>query len=117
MDDSLANLVSNLPPESFEILKRFFPDVEKFKLLLKKGVFPYDFFDGFDRLKETKLPTMEEFYSRLNECDIEIKDYQHAEKVWGAFDMKIFKEYHDTYLTGDTAQLADVFENFRKLCM
>ena len=31
--------------------------------------------------------------------------------------MKIFREYHDTYLAGDTVQLADVFENFRKLCM
>ena len=88
MDDSLANLVSNLPPESFENLKRFFPDVEKFKLLLRKGVFPYDFFDGSDKLNETKLPPIEYFFSRLNDCGIEDEDYQHAENVWETFDMK-----------------------------
>ena len=34
MQDRLANVTSNLPPESFEILKTFFPKEEQFKLLL-----------------------------------------------------------------------------------
>ena len=117
VDDNLANLASNLPPESFEILKTYFPYIEKFNLLLRKGVFPYDRFDGFDRLNNTKLPPIEDFYSRLNDCGIEDEDYQHAKKVWETFDIKIFKEYHDTYLKDHTARLADVFENFIKLCM
>ena len=39
--------------------------------------------------------------------------------VWDgeAFGMGTLGDYHDTYVTADTAQLADVFKNFRKLCM
>ena len=117
MQDSLANLVSNLPPESFEILKTFFPKKEQWKLLLRKVVLPYDYFDGFDKLKETKLPPIEDFYSSLNEQSISEEDHQHAFKVWDVFEMKTIRNYHDTYVTSDTAQLADVFENFRKLCV
>ena len=102
MQDSLANLVSNLSPESFEILKRFFPDEEQFELLLRKGVFPYDFFDGFNKLNAKKLPPIEAFYSIMNECGIE--DHQHAKKVWEVFAMKTLRDYHNTYLIGYTAR-------------
>ena len=31
--------------------------------------------------------------------------------------MKTFREYHDAYLISDVLQLADVFKNFRDVCM
>jgi hypothetical protein len=39
------------------------------------------------------------------ECDIQ--------KVWKAFNMKTFRDYHDLYNTADVLQLADVFQKFR----
>jgi len=55
----------------------------------------------------------EEFYSKLNDSDISLEDFKHAQKVWDRFKMKSFREYHDLYLLTDVVLLADVFENFR----
>ena len=44
------------------------------------------------------------------------KDYSHAQKVFEEFCTDI-GEYHDLYLQTDTLLLADVFENFRNVCL
>jgi len=63
------------------------------------------------------LPPKEEFYSKLNNSDISPEDFKHAQKVWDRFKMKRFREYHDLYLLTDVVLLADVFENFRNVCL
>lgn len=116
MASGLGELVKNLPKESFKNLSGYYLD-EKLQLLLRKGVFPYDWFDKFDKLAATKLPPIESFYSRLNADDISEEDYRHAEKVWETFEIKTMREYHDLYLKSDVLLLADVFENFRDVCI
>jgi len=87
------------------------------KLLLRKRVFPYDWFDSLEKLSERNLPPKEAFYSKLNDCDITDKDFEHALKVWKHIKKTSFCEYHDLYLKTDVLLLADVFENFRDVCM
>jgi len=84
---------------------------------VRKGVFPYDWFHSLEKLSERNLPPKESFYSKLNDCDITDKDFEHALKVWKHFKMTTFREYHDLYLKTDVLLLADVFENFRNVCM
>ena len=84
-------------------------------LCLRKGVYPYDYMDSPERLLETQLPPKSAFYSKLNNKDISDEDYTHAQKIWKEFEMKTMKNYHDLYL--DVLLLADVFENFREVCL
>ena len=87
----------------------------KFILLLRKGVYPYEYMDSMDRFDETTLPNIEKFYSKLQLKDISEKDYKHAKKVWNIFEIKTLGEYHDLHVQADTAQLSDVFESFTNL--
>ena len=86
---------------------------EKFRLLLRKDVFPYEHIEGFENFKETELPPKEKFYSKLSGCGISETDYEHAKKVWQTFNMKNMGDYHDLYLKTDVLLLASVFEGFR----
>ena len=51
---------------------------EQFRLLLRKGVYPYEYMTSWDKFKETKLPPKEAFHSNLNMSDISEYDYKHA---------------------------------------
>ena len=115
MSSSLDKLVSNLPKEALKYTSQTFKN-EKLDLMSKKGVYPYDFMDSFEKFNE-KLPSKEDFYSILNDEHITDKDYQHAQTVWDAFSLENMGEYHDLYLKSDILLLADVFENFRKTCL
>ena len=57
------------------------------------------------------------FIATLNKEDITDADYMHAKRVCKDFEIKNLGEYHDLYLKSDTLLLADVFENFRKMCL
>ena len=115
MAASLDSLVNNLPKDDFINLGLCYSG-DKFNLLTRKGVYPYDYVDSSDKLKETKLPPKEKFYSRLDEEDISDEDYIHAQKVWEAFELKSMEGYLELYNKVDVLLLADVFENFRDIC-
>ena len=45
------------------------------------------------------------------------KDYAHAQKVFEEFNLKNLGDYHDSYVQSDTLLFADVFEDFRSICI
>ena len=92
-------------------------DLNNFLLLLRKGVYPYEDMDSWEKFDETTIPPKEAFQSKLNLENITNKDYAHVQKVWEVFKMKNRGEYHDLYVQCDTLLLADVFENFRNKCI
>ena len=92
-------------------------DMNKFMILLRKGVYPYEYMDEWDKFNEKELPSKGSFYSNLTMEDISDTDYAHANNVFKKFDIKNLGEYHDLYVRSDTLLLADVFENFRNACM
>ena len=73
--------------------------------------------DSFERLDETSLPTPDHFYSKLNDTNISTSDYAHAQRVWKEFDIKTIRDYHKLYQKTDVLLLADVFEEFRNVCL
>ena len=117
MSSSLDSLVNNLARGGHK-----FWGFEKYsnsqrELLIKKGIYPYEYMDNWNRFNESKLPDKAKFYSKLNMNEVSDKDYEHARKVWKEFEIKNMGEYHDLYLLTDTILLANVFEPFRKVCM
>ena len=90
---------------------------EQFRLLLRKGVYPYEYISSWDKFEETKLPPKEAFHSNLNMSDISEYDYKHAQRVWKEFKLKNLGEYHDLYLKTDVLLLSNVFESFRNECL
>ena len=88
-------------------------DMNKFMVLLRKGVYPYEYMDEWDKFNEKKLPCKESFYSNLIMEDISDTDYKHASNVFEKFNLNNLGDYHDLYVRSDTLLLADVFENFR----
>ena len=92
-------------------------NIDKFILLLKKGVYPYEYMNDWKKFEETELPSNNEFYSNLNLINISKEDIKHAQNVWNTFNIKNIGEYHDLYVQSDTTQLAHTFEQFRTVCL
>ena len=84
-------------------------------MLLRKGVFPYEHMDDWEKFNETKLPEKEELSSNLNMEDITDADHMHGKGVCKVFEIRNLGEYYDLYLKKDTLPLADVFEILEKI--
>ena len=92
-----------------ELIKKFpsiyqFCDgnLNRFVLSLRKGVFPYEYMNSWERFNETSLTPKKAFYSELNLEDITDKDYAHAQKFWEVIGIRNLGEYHDLYVQIDT---------------
>ena len=116
MRSSIKALVNNLPKNGFKNISKYYIP-EQVELIKQKGFYPYEYMDTEEKFNKTKLPPREAFYSKLSGKGISEKDYKHAWKVWNTFKMKTFKDYHKLYNETDVLLLADVFENFRDLCL
>ena len=131
LNSSLEKLAETLEETDFvhtrELVERFDGDRDQlFKLIKRKGVYPYEYMDSWSKMNKKNLPSFDCFISRLKsetndywklstqERNELWEDYQHAKKVWKAFGCVTLKDYHDLYLHSDVRLLADIFERFRK---
>ena len=109
---------------SKELIKRFAntyefcnEDINKLILLLRKSVYPYEYQDSWEIFNGTSLPDKEAFYSNLHMEDFTDVDHRHAKRVFKSLNNKNLGHYHDLHIQSDTFLLADVFENFRNICI
>ena len=131
LQSGLDSLVRGLPEKGNIYMKRYFGE-KKAELLNRKGVYPYEYFDGLERFEETSLPSRGEFDNYLNfgsvyeeGCEkgeieperVSEEDYTYAQKVWKELECQNFGDYTEMYCMADTLQLADVFEAYRKETM
>ena len=91
--------------------------INKFMLFLRKGVHPYECMDSWEKFHDTLLPDKGAFYSNLNMEDFTDVDYRHAKRVLKNLSNKNVGDYHELYVHSDTLLLANVFENFRNMCI
>nr|CAG8511667.1 220_t:CDS:2 [Entrophospora candida] len=125
MNTGLQKLVENLGAvpcnnnESFKTLNKLIGDTDKVTLLLRKGVYPYDWVDSSGKFGVSIMAVSIMSVGQLGTLSgtITPEDYKHANLVWEKFGCKTFGDYHDIYLKADVMQLCDVFETFRDTAM
>ena len=99
----------------FPLLKQWMKNDEKRELLLRKGVYPYDFATSWEKLKsQTSLPDFEGFYNRLIDSGISRSDYEHATNVWKTFECKDMIEYTELYCRTDVYLIAEAIIDLRE---
>ena len=130
MNSSLEKLIQNVSPEDMTFLKSLSKDEDQFRIMRRKGLFPYEWFNDINKfdvpIDELKP---DDFNNQLNmtklkKCDYSWENEYIEDKVYNEWDyfkyvvntlkVKTFRQYHDFYLNIDVNGLADVFENFRK---
>ncbi len=111
---SLDGMTRTLPPDSVTpFLDHITTDETLQKLLMHKGIFPYDYIDHLDKLKDCRLPSKEKFYNSLTNRHVDGADYERAQRVWNEFDCQTLKDYLELYVCLDTLLLAAMVESYR----
>ena len=88
LPSSLAALAENLRKDAGEhgfkfLCSEFRPD--EIPLLLRKGIYPYEYMNSFEKFEEEKLPPRDAFISALKHENISVTDYEFAKemaKIW-----------------------------------
>ena len=90
---------------------------EDMALIIRKGVYPYEYMTDMNKFNENKLPPKKDFKSTLKIEEISDEEYEHAQNVFNHFEMKDLLDYTNLYVTTDVLILADIFEQFRDSCI
>ena len=117
MSSSLDSLVNNLAKGGHKFFGFESYNGRQRELLIRKGIYPYEYMDSWDKFEETSLPPTKHFYSSLNMSGISDADHKHACSVCREFKIRNIGEYHDLYLRTDVVLLTNVFESFRQVCL
>jgi len=120
LNGSLDKLVNTLKVSnhSFPIIKQWIPIKEERELILRKGVYPYEFVTDMDKIDNChELPPRESFFSRLSGQSPSEEDYAHAQNVWTTFGCKSMRDYTELYVKADTYQLAEAMIQLRDSLM
>ena len=112
LNKSLDYLTKTIDNKDRVSLKQEFGE-ENYKLLTKKGIYPYDYFDSKEKYNETKITDHTNFKNKLNNNkNISNEEYKHAHNVFKTFKCKYLLDYSILYLKTDVGHLADVFQKF-----
>ena len=129
LNSSLDKLVKNLKdkgckekkhvketfPNTYAFFKQNYKQMDEdlFELLTRKGVYPYEYMDSWEKMEKASLPNKEDYFSKLS-GSISEKDYMFAQEIWEKFNLQNLGELHDLYMGTDVNLLADVYETFRE---
>ena len=117
MSSSLEKLVDTLKnkgSENFKVLKSEFPNENKFKLMLGKGVYPYSYMTSFSKFDEC-IPDIDAFHDKLKDEPLQQKEYNRLKEICSMFNITTSGELHVLYVKQDVLLLTDVVEEYRNM--
>ena len=88
MSSSLDSLTTNLVRGGQRLCGFEEYTSKQYELLIKKGIYPYEYMYSWDKFEEYKLPPKESFYSKLNMVGVSSENYEHARSVWKSLKLK-----------------------------
>ena len=105
-ENLVTNLVEPHKKLSIDILKQRFPNtyrlcnnnIDRFKLLLREGVYPYEYMDSWEKLELPVPLDKNHYYSKLNDSNISDKDIEHVKKVCDNLKIDNLGQYTDLYV-------------------
>jgi hypothetical protein len=118
LDGSLADVVEDLVRSNhpFSLLDKtdLCKTSEQKRLLLQKGVYPYEFATSVEQLRAARqLPPREAFFSKVANAGVGDDDYVHATSVFTLFGCRNMLDYCELYCRLDVLLLAECFLSFR----
>lgn len=116
LGDSLDRLVQTLVAShhTFPLLKQWLPEEKHREMLMRKGVYPYEFVTSLAKVENTRaLPEMEQFYSKLSGSGITAEEHAYAKKVWETFGCASLRDYTMLYCRTDAYLLAEAITELR----
>ena len=120
LHSSLDTLVQSMKTEgisSFKHVSSLFPnDEKKTQHLICKHAYPYNFPKSYSDYHKHGFPSKEDFNNELKP-DITDEQYNFTKYIFKLFQCKTFFDFHILYLKSDICLLADVFENYRNICL
>ena len=120
LNGSLASIVNDLvvSGHKFPLIDQELQlcgDSAKKSLLLKKGVYCYEFATSVEQLRSCKeIPPHENFYSMVSSSNVSKEDYEHAKTVFSAFGCQDMLNYTELYCRLDVLLLAECVLSFRE---
>ena len=119
MNSGLCQLVEDLKNSGLDKFKYTGKEFGSLTgIMTRKGVYPYSYMDSWEKFEiDPRKLKPEHFFNDLTKEEIELNDYLFFKYVCKKFKITNLGQYHDLYLKSDVLLLADVFENFRKVCL
>jgi len=123
LSSSLDTLSTNLKESGADLnilqheMKKEGYSSEVIEMCKLKGIFPYEYMDSINKLKESKLPPHEEFFNSLKNSNVTPEEYARAVKLYEIAKCKTMLDFTKIYLETDVLLLAEVVLNFRESMM
>ena len=121
LDTLVQNLVKdknkNLTYDNIKHTNTYFKDEKYKKYIVRKGIYPYTYPQTFESFEILELPEIKYFDNDLTGEKATPEKYIYIQKTYKDLKCKNFGDFHEFYLKLDVLLLADVFENYRKLCI
>jgi hypothetical protein len=88
--------------------------LKAFDVAENKRLFPYEWFDGVDKLNHPTLSSHEDFYSSMTDCSISPEDYAYCQHIWSDYGMSTFQDFLIWYNNMDVGPFVQTVENLQK---
>jgi hypothetical protein len=88
--------------------------IKAYKCTIRKGFFPYDWFNDYDKLNYPELPSHDLFFNKMKNKNITDEEYNICVNAWKNNNMKTFKDFLEWYNNRDVIPFIQAIEKMKQ---